>query len=456
MIRTYMKFIEEWLESNDRKPLVLRGARQVGKTWLVRDLAQSSGRTLIEINFEQKPQLFTLFASNEPQQILLNLGSAFGTIIDPKNSILFLDEIQATPEILAKLRWFYEDMPELPVIAAGSLLEFVLGDHTFSMPVGRIEYMHIEPLSFEEFLLACDKKMLVEYIKAYQWKTEIPIAIHEQLMLLFKEYIIVGGMPKAVLDWSKQRSLQSVSKIQNSLLTTYRDDFAKYSKSLPVELFDDVMMTIPDSLGKKIVYSKMSPSFKIHTIKQALMLLCKARVCHRVSASAATGVPLAAQIQDKYFKAILLDVGLCSAALGLSYDQLITTEEIDLINTGGIAEQVVGQLLRTIYPYYIEPRLYYWDREKRGSQAELDYVIQHGSKVIPIEVKAGSTGSLKSLHLFMGLREFPIAIRVNSAVPTQTNVPIKDQQGNPINYKLLSFPFYLLSETHRLIENAIK
>lgn len=186
------------------------------------------------------------------------------------------------------------------------------------------------------------------------------------------------------------------------------------------------------------------------------MLLCKARVCHRVSASAATGVPLAAQIQDKYFKAILLDVGLCSAALGLSYDQLITTEEIDLINTGGIAEQVVGQLLRTIYPYYIEPRLYYWDREKRGSQAELDYVIQHGSKVIPIEVKAGSTGSLKSLHLFMGLREFPIAIRVNSAVPTQTNVPIKDQQGNPINYKLLSFPFYLLSETHRLIENAIK
>lgn len=451
MHRTNIFFLTEWLKSSKRKPLVIRGARQVGKTWLVRHFAKLQGKKLLEINLEKQPSLASLFSDNDPRQILLNLEATFNKSIDPKNYLLFIDEIQAAPELLAKLRWFAEDMPELPVIAAGSLLEFVLAKHSFSMPVGRISYMYLEPLSFEEFLLASNKQHLVEYIKAFTWQTTIPLFIHEQLMILFKEYIIIGGMPEAVSNWIHDKSLQTVSQVHYDLLATYRDDFAKYSGRIATERLDEVMMAIPKFLGKKFVYSKINPSIQVNAIKQSLNLLCKAKVCHQVLGCAANGVPLEAEIQDKYMKAILLDVGLCSTALGLSLAQVNAANEIDLINKGGIAEQVVGQILRTIVPPYTEPALYYWHRTAKGSDAEVDYIIQHKNNVIPIEVKAGSTGSLKSLHLFMGLKHFSLATRVNSDIPRQIEVNIKDTQGNPVNYVLLSIPFYLLSELHRII-----
>lgn len=451
MKRTRLAFLQNWLESDTRKPLVLRGARQVGKTWLVRHLAQSQKRQLIEVNFEKQPQLTSLFLSNDPQQILLNLSVAFNESIDPKKCLLFLDEIQAVPDLLAKLRWFAEDLPELPVIAAGSLLEFVLEKHSFSMPVGRINYMHLEPLSFEEFLLANNKQILFNYLEAYLWKSEIPGAIHEQLVTLFKEYIIVGGMPAAVSSWINNRSIKEISQIHHDLMATYRDDIAKYRGRIATERLEEVMMAVPKYLGEKFVYSRVNPSIQITTIKHSLDLLCKARICHKVTGCAANGVPLAAEVQDKYLKVIFLDVGLCSAALGLSLDQLYQIEEINLINKGGISEQVVGQILRTLAPPYVEPSLHYWHREEKGSAAEIDYVVQHQNKVIPIEVKAGSTGSLKSLHLFMGLKGFHTAVRINSDIPSKTEVDVKDRQGNPINYTLLSIPFYLMGQLHRLL-----
>ena len=450
MKRTNIPFLIDWLESDAHKPLVIRGARQVGKTWLVRHLAQVQKKQLIEVNFEKRPQLASLF-SNDPHQTLLNLSAVFNEAIDPKKCLLFLDEIQEAPELLAKLRWFAEDLPELPVIAAGSLLEFVLEKHSFSMPVGRISYMHLEPLSFEEFLLASEKQMLVNYLAAYEWGQEIPIAIHEELMKFFKEYIVIGGMPAAVSNWINKRSLKEVNHVHHDLMATYRDDIAKYRGRLITERLDEVMNAVPKHLGEKFVYTKVNPSIQISTIKQSLDLLCKARICHRVSGCSANGLPLAAEIQDKYLKVIFLDVGLCSAALGLSLDQLYLAEEVVLINKGGIAEQVVGQILRTIDPPYLEPALYYWHREQRGSTAEIDYVLQHRNHVIPVEVKAGSTGSLKSLHFFMALKHFPIAVRINSDIPSKMDINVKDHKENPINYTLLSIPFYLLGQLQRLL-----
>lgn len=452
MKRTCLTFLENWLSSTTRKPLVIRGARQVGKTWLVRHLAQVQKRKLIEINFERSPQFASLFLPNDPRQILLNLSAAFNEHIDSKESLLFLDEIQVAPALLAKLRWFAEDLPELPVIAAGSLLEFVLGKHSFSMPVGRINYMHLEPFSFEEFLLASHKQFLFDYLDTYHWQTEIPQAIHEQLLNLFKEYLIVGGMPTAVASWINKRSLQEINQIHHNLMATYRDDMAKYSGRLATERLEEVMMAIPKLLGEKFVYTKVNPSIQTPAIKQALDLLCKARICHRVMGCTANGVPLAAEILDRYLKVIFLDVGLCSAALGLSLDQLYLVEELTLINKGGIAEQVVGQILRTLVPPYIEPALYYWHREERNSSAEIDYIFQHRNSVIPLEVKAGTTGSLKSLHLFMKLKGLPIAVRVNSDIPSRTEVEVKDHQGSEIRYTLLSLPFYLLGQLHRFLE----
>ncbi len=442
MKRTITQFLTQWLGSSDRQPLVLRGARQVGKTWLVRHLAEQSGKRLIELNLEKRPEYAALFASNDVQQILLNLSTVAGHTIDAEASLLFLDEIQAAPDLFAKLRWFAEDLPTLPVIAAGSLLEFLLAEHSFSMPVGRISYAYLEPLSFEEFLLASNKEPLYHYLHKYNFEYDISPTIHEQLMTVFREYLLVGGMPAVVASWIKQRSLENVNRIQQNLLSSYRDDFAKYKGGIAMERLDEVMMSVPAMLGQKFVYSRVNRDVQSSSVKQALSLLEKARVCYRVQGCAANGVPLAAELHEKYFKEIFLDVGLCSAALGIGLQQLNSISEIILVNEGGIAEQVAGQLLRTIFPPYIQPALYCWNRDEPGSSAEVDYVIQHGNKVIPVEVKAGSTGSLKSLHLFMQAKKSSIAVRINSDYPS------KMQQ----NYVLLSIPFYLAGQIHRLLD----
>lgn len=450
MERTGLDYLQKWLVSGTRKPLIVRGARQVGKTWLVRHFAKVSGKQIIEVNFEKQPAHFSLFESNDPAQILLNLSVAYNQSIDPDHTLLFLDEIQAVPQLLAKLRWFAEDMPEWPVIAAGSLLEFVLADHVFSMPVGRISYMHLEPLSFEEFLLANNKKMFCDYLSAYDFNHPMPEAIHVKLMHLFKEYLFIGGMPAIVAAWIGRHNLPEVSQMQHDLLATYRDDFAKYKGRIAIERLDEVMMAVPKMLGQKFVFSRVNASVQANTIKQILDLLSKARICHRAWSTSGNGVPLSSEIKEKYFKAIFIDTGLCSAALGFNINQINAANEIIFINQGGLAEQIVGQMLRTIYPLYIEPALYCWHREEAGSNAEIDYLVQHGNVIVPIEVKAGSTGGLKSLHLFMGLKKLKRAVRINSDLPNKTEVSIQDQ----VDYTLLSIPFYLTGQLHRLLANV--
>ncbi len=452
MKRACMKFLGEWLTSSDRHPLILRGARQVGKTWIVRELAREQGRNLIELNLEERHSFVDHFSTNDPQIILKGLSAALGKPINPKECILFLDEIQAAPELIAKLRWFYEKMPELPVIAAGSLLEFTLANYSMSMPVGRIEYMYLEPMSFEEFLLALDKDQLVAFLKAYQWGEKLPLVIHQDLIHYFKEYIIVGGMPAIVKSWVEKSSLQAVSRGHNKIITTYQDDFPKYGGKLSSDIFGDVLIAIPRSLGQKFVYHRVNPNIQTSPIKKALHLLCRARVSHLIKATAANGIPLAAEIKHRYDKVILLDVGLCSAALDLSLDKLYRIDEIDLINKGGFAEQVVGQLLRTIYPFYKNPALYYWLRTKPGQSAVIDYVIQHKGTVIPIEVKAGSTGRLTSLHQFIHLKKLALGVRINSQLPLKSNIRVKDNKGNIISYELRSLPFYLIGQLHRLLD----
>lgn len=453
MERAVLAHLKNWLFSTDRKPLVIRGARQVGKTWLVRHLAQISGKQLIELNFEKYPSHASLFSSNDPQEIVLNLNTLSHSThtLDLENCLLFLDEIQAVPVLFSKLRWFAEDFPQLAVIAAGSLLEFMLSEHSFSMPVGRINYMHLEPLSFQEFLLAHDQKNLYDYLLNYNFSISIPQAIHEKFISLFKEYLLIGGLPAVVLRWVKEQSLNSIAQIQQDLITTYREDFSKYKGRIAMERLDETLTAIPKMLGKKFVYNQVNPTAQSNTIKKVLDLFGKARICHRVSGCAANGIPLGAELQEKYFKEIFFDTGLCNAMLGLGLTQINAANEITMINNGDIAEQIVGQLLRTINPPYIEPALYYWQRETEGSNAEIDYVIQHGNAIIPIEVKAGSTGSLKSLHFFMHLKKIPKAVRINSDLPSETVVNFKTHAGSPVNYTLISIPFYLTEQIHRLL-----
>jgi hypothetical protein len=455
MKRKNAKFLLDWIKSTQRKPLIIRGARQVGKTWLIRDFAKKKKLELVELNFEKQPELESLFLSNEAEEILLNLRSFTKCKIIPKKSLLFLDEIQAAPKILAKLRWFYEDMPDLAVIAAGSLLEFTLADHNFSMPVGRINYMYLEPLSFEEFLDANNLKTLKSYIENYNLSMHIPKALHLQFMKALKEYTLIGGMPAAVLSWIEEKNLDKVSQIHVDLLSTYRDDFAKYSKHLSVDRLEEIMAAIPKQLGKKFVYSKVNPNVSSNSLKQAFDLLTKAKVAHFVYSSSSNGLPLGAEVNEKYFKAIFLDCGLASDSLGFTLKQLKSTEELILINSGGIAEQIVGQQLRTIFSPFMLPSLHYWQRAEKKSNAEIDYVFQYDNQIIPIEVKAGSSGSLKSLHQFMKEKKKKLAVRINSDYPSKVKVNVKDSLGSHIEYTLISIPFYLIGQLHRLIEDYL-
>lgn len=456
MKRQRTAFLMDWLHSKTRKPLVIRGARQVGKTWIIRDLAQSEQRDIIELNFEKRPDLESLFSSNDAEEFLTNIGASMKRKIEPSKSILFLDEIQAAPHLLAKLRWFAEEMPELPVIAAGSLLDFALAKHEFSMPVGRISYFYLEPLSFEEFLDALGESQLRVYLQKYDWDVHIPEIIHSQLMKLIKEYLVVGGMPAAVSAWASEKNPDAVNQIHFDLLSAYRDDFAKYSGRLSIDRLEDIMSSVPLQLGRKFVYKNANSDVSSVPLKQALDLLIRARICHRIVATSANGLPLGAEADPKFLKVIMLDSGLCCTSLGLSIHQLRSVSEISLINNGGMAEQLVGQILRTITPAYIPPSSYYWQREGKTSQAEVDYVIQHENQIIPIEVKAGTTGTLKSLHQFMKEKKKTVALRVNSDLPTLGPVHVKDASGSSIEYTLLSIPFYLLGQVHRLIQSALQ
>jgi predicted AAA+ superfamily ATPase len=451
MRRKISSFLHSWLQDKNHKPIVISGARQVGKTWLVRDLATKANKKLIEINFEQNPNFISLFHSNDPQKILFAIKTTLNITIDIADSILFLDEIQAAPEILAKLRWFAEDLPELPVITAGSLLEFVLEDHEFSMPVGRISYFFLEPMSFQEFLLAIGRDNLCDFLETYVLDDPIPQPIHELLWELLREYFIVGGMPAAVDSWVNKHDPSKVNEIHRDLLATYRNDFAKYKGRIDSARLEETLAAIPKLLGQKFKYSAVNSDVAATSIKQALNLLCKAQLCCKVNSSAGNGIPLGAEVKDKTYKVVFLDVGLVSVLLDLELQNMSKVQGVHFINQGKLTEQLVGQLLQTIRPHYYEPKLYYWMREKSGAEAEIDYLIQDNMRIIPIEVKSGSTGTLRSLHNFMKLRNLKTAVRINADYPSITTVNIKDHTGALINYQLLSIPLYLTEQIHRLL-----
>jgi len=451
MRRYPIEKLKRWLISPSRKPMVLRGARQVGKTWIVRELAKQTGKQLIELNLEKQRHLSIHFESNDPKTILLNLESALNKTIHPDHAILFLDEIQATPELFAKLRWFYEDMPQLAVIAAGSLLEFVLENHTFSMPVGRIEYFFIEPLGFEEFLLAKNENHLLSAIENFSFEKPLNNALHDKANQLFKEFMTVGGMPEAVAMWTQTASFEALGKVHNNLINTYQDDFSKYAGKLSITHLEDVLRAVPKFLGQKFIYSHVNPQARHASIKQALDLLVKARLCHTVQSTNANDIPVGAEINEKNFKIILIDIGLTSTILGINLYQFKSMDDILLMNKGALAEQVVGQLLRSLSPYYINPKLYYWHRESQSSNAEIDYLIQDNQRLIPIEVKAGSEGRLRSLHQFMSEKPWKSAIRLYAGMALRSQINVNTTSGKSVDYELISLPFYLMSQIYRAL-----
>lgn len=460
--RHELGYLQEWAGRESRKPLVIRGARQVGKSTLVREFARVSGMHLVEVNLERDPQLGQAFATNDPAQILSTLALMTGEAIAAGECLLFLDEIQAVPSALAALRYFYEEMPGLHVLAAGSLLELALGDKGFSMPVGRIEFLHLHlgPMDFEDFLVAVGRPHLAEHLRTFSLADGFPRGVHAQYLDLLRQYWVVGGLPEAVSAYTstavgEPRDFASVARVQQSMLATYRGDFAKYSHGSRKERMQLVFDRLPALVGRKFKYVAVSRDHRASELGDALVHLCMARVAWKVERTAANGLPLGAEVDERHFKCLTMDVGMMCAALHLNTIGLGKENPV-LVNGGAVAEQFVGQHLLTSGLPYETPTLHYWAREARNAAAEVDYVLPIGQHVVPVEIKAGTTGSLRSLHQFLAAKHCDFAIRLNADVPSLLHDARRLADGSVIDYHLLSLPLYLAGQVRRLAAESLE
>ncbi|MBI5448624.1 MAG: AAA family ATPase [Gammaproteobacteria bacterium] len=399
MKRRVYTYLKAWKDAHPHKPLIINGARQIGKTTTVRQFA-SKFFNLIEINLESQPDIHAIFEQNlDPERLIIDLQLITGKTITPKKCLLFIDEIQACPRAITALRYFYEKMPELHVIAAGSLLQFAIDK--VGVPVGRIAFLHMYPMSFLEFLEALGESLLAEAIQNQDGKTPFNSAVHQKALRLFGEYIAIGGMPEAVAAWRDTHHYQSCLEIHHDLIAAYKQDFEKYARKTQIKYIEHLFQEIPHFIGKQFRYSHITGHYRKRELEPALYLLEKANVVSPVHYTAAQGIPLGAQTRLDNFKLIPLDIALNQAALGLTSEEWILDPEKTFINKGTITEAFVGQELLA----YANPRqnaaLYYWHREERGSQAEIDYVIARNGAIVPIEVKSGKGSSLKSMQCFL-------------------------------------------------------
>ncbi len=428
----------------------LRGARQVGKSWLARAFASEHLSRRVEINFEKTPEAAKLFSDRAPKRIVPRLELQAGEKIVPGRTLLFLDEIQAAPEVFACLRYFHEEMPDLHVMAAGSLLEFVLRDHEFSMPVGRIEYLHLGPLNYEEFLEASGRGHLAAFLKEYSVGDGAPVPVHEQFMEALREFLVVGGMPEAAQVFIETSSFLECERVQQSILSTYQNDFSKYGWRGNTSRIQQVFNRLPHLVGGKFKYSHVDRTAQARDVGAALRRLCLARIACKVHHSSSNGVPLGAEIDERKFKVLFLDVGLLCRACGLSLLDFEKAGDVMLVNAGAVCEQFIGQHLLYGRAFFEEPELYYWSREKRQSSAEVDYVFSIGNRIIPVEVKAGKTGRLKSLHAFLREKRRAFGLRFNADMPSLLEDHIDVPGEGRLNYRVLSLPLYMVGQARRL------
>lgn len=399
MKRKILEKLTKWKNQGKRKPLLVRGARQVGKSWIIKHFgAQFFQGKLHIINLEQKIDWHSIFDQNlDPKRIVNELEILLNTSINTGNDLVFFDEIQECPKAILSLRYFFEEMPELHIIAAGSLLEFALRDIAF--PVGRIQMINMYPLSFSEFLHATDNEKLASVIS--ESPKGLPKTIHKKINQELKNYFFVGGMPESVNTYIDTGKMLEVQEIQSDLINTYRQDFSKYKPLVDPRCINDILSTLSGRVGQQLKYEHLSDRFSGPTIKKALGLLAIAKLINPIYASAPSGLPLSAYTNKKRFKATFVDIGLMVRMSGLSIAHEFQKTQLLSIFKGALAEQFVGQELLASG----HEQLYYWSRNQKSSNAEVDYIIEKEGAIIPLEVKNSASGRLKSLHLL--LKEYP-------------------------------------------------
>jgi len=372
---------------------------------------------LIEINFELRPECKQAFASLDPKQILKTLEYLGIPKAVPGQSLLLLDEIQDCPPAIVALRYFYEQMPALAVIGTGSLLEFAIEQEKFSWPVGRIESAWLFPMSLGEFLRAKGNTALAEAIGQNPLKEKLPEAAHAHALKELREYLFCGGMPQSVLAMTTGQDAESVRRVHRSILQTYRQDFYKYAPRIKPDLAERLFLKAPGLVGGRFKLSHVDPDSRASEIRPAVEALEKAGVIRRVIHTSGQGLPLATDANPRIAKLIFLDVGLMHASLQIDAE-LVQEPDLLAVHRGAVAEQFVAQELLACAPPDREPYLYFWAREALNSQAEVDYLIASGPYPLPIEVKSGASGTLKSLRLFLDSHpQCPRGVRLYGGEP---------------------------------------
>jgi predicted AAA+ superfamily ATPase len=405
--------LSNWKNDKFCKPLLVRGARQVGKTETIRNLGNQF-EYFIEINFESNKTIHTLFTGNlSAAEISENISAIYKTPVISGKTLIFFDEIQTCIPAIQSLRFFYEQTPDLHIISAGSLLEFTISEIP-SFGVGRIRSLFMYPFSFDEFLSALNETGIIEMKKKSGIKNTLNEAIHNKLLKYLRKFLIIGGMPEVVSNYIHTNDLNKCFLILNDLKNSYFDDFAKYKKIVPVNRIADVFNSVVMQSGGKFVYSKIQNGDNHKQIKEALELLILAGIVIPVVHTSANGLPLGAEVDNKKRKMLVLDTGLFLNILNLNISEIILAEDFTIINKGSLTEMFVGLELMKYNSPYQKNNLYYWHREAKNSNAEIDYLLSNNNKIIPIEIKSGTKGSMKSMNIFLESKNIEKGIRISS------------------------------------------
>ena len=425
--------LEQWKIRSKHKPLLLRGARQIGKTHAVRALGKTF-EDYLEINLEDNPKARDIFEKDLfPERIAREIAVLFERPpIIPGKTLLFFDEIQAAPKALLALRYFYEQMPDLHVIAAGSLLDFAI--QSVGIPVGRVLSLYMYPMTFIEFLWALNNELLVEEIVKHS-KGSMSEPIHQKALELLGSYLAVGGMPEAVSCWKETKNILECALVHHAIIDTYRQDFAKYAKDLQIKYVELLFDAVPRQLSERFKYSAIDGDYRKRELAPCLDLLETAGIVRRVYHTGAHGAPLGAEVDPHHFKTIFVDIALAQTILGSKLGGWLLDPLKEFVNKGPIVESFVGQeLLGYSYPH-MRSRLFYWERAARGSEAEVDYVFQENEHIIPIEVKSGRGTALFSMHSFLNTHEnSPYGVRFSP-------------RNYAIHQKIKSIPLYAIAGT---------
>ena len=410
MYRIAIEKLYKWKNSKRRKPLIIEGARQVGKTWLMKEFGKQAYADTVYINFDSNSRMAELFSADlDTDRLIMGLELYAGRKINPDNTLLIFDEVQEVPRALASLKYFYENAPQYHIVCAGSLLGIALHQGT-SFPVGKVDFLKLYPLSFSEFLMATGNERFAELLKKQDY--EMITSFKQTYIDALKHYYFVGGMPEAVQSFAESKDFNEVRAIQKRILAAYEQDFSKHAPNEIVPKIRMLWNSIPSQLArenKKFIYGLVREGGRAREYETAIMWLSDCGLVHKVSRVNAAGIPLKAYEDLKAFKLFIVDVGLLGCMTGLRQRTLLDGDDLFVEFKGALTEQYVCQQLKTIEDLGV----YYYTND-RGS-CEIDFVVDTGEQIVPIEVKAETNLRAKSLKTYRERFEPELSVRTSMA-----------------------------------------